>query len=225
MNTGMDSRFLEIFLYLGSGWVLQLLVALSVISVAIALERAIHFVRTRSHYEDVAALLTHHLERGERTELVAALQRSRSHVARILIAGLEAFPHGAAAVEETTVGATQRERLRMERGLAFLGTLGNNAPFIGLFGTVLGIIRAFRDLASNTLEGSAAVMAGIAEALVATAVGLLVALPAVAVFNGFQRWIRVQLLSADALVRIVLAHAKRERTPGGDGDGDGEELE
>ena len=79
----------------------------------------------------------------------------------------------------------EQERLRYERGLAFLGTLGNNAPFVGLFGTVLGIIRAFHDLAGNSLQGSQAVMAGIAEALVATAVGLLVALPAVATYNAF----------------------------------------
>jgi len=105
-------------------------------------------------------------------------------------------------------GATQVERLKMERGLAFLGTLGNNAPFVGLFGTVLGIIRAFRDLATNTIEGSSAVMAGIAEALIATAVGLLVALPAVALFNYFQRLIRTQVVASEAMTRVVLAHAK-----------------
>ena len=96
----------------------------------------------------------------------------------------------------------------MERGLAFLGTLGNNAPFLGLFGTVLGIIRAFRDLSENTLEGSAAVMAGIAEALVATAVGLLVALPAVAVFNLFQRNIKKQTIKSDAVGHVLLAYLK-----------------
>ena len=98
--------------------------------------------------------------------------------------------------------------MKLERGLVFLGTLGNNAPFIGLFGTVLGIMRAFKDLAANTTEGSAAVMAGIAEALVATAVGLLVALPAVAIFNAFQRSIKRRLVLSDAVGHVVLSHAK-----------------
>jgi biopolymer transport protein ExbB len=117
-------------------------------------------------------------------------------------------PRSKRSVEEIIAGATTIERIKMERGLAYLGTLGNNAPFIGLFGTVLGIIRAFRDLSSNTIEGSQAVMAGIAEALVATAVGLLVALPAVALFNAFQRYIKRKLAGADALARVLLAHAK-----------------
>jgi len=72
----------------------------------------------------------------------------------------------------------ESQRIQYERGLAYLGTLGSNAPFIGLFGTVMGIVRAFHDLArSSAALGTQAVMAGIAEALVATAVGLLVAIP------------------------------------------------
>ena len=140
----------------------------------------------------------------------AFLAGSRTHVATIISKGLRAIDRGAGAVEEVVAGATQIERLKMERGLAFLGTLGNNAPFIGLFGTVLGIIRSFRDLAANTIQGSSAVMAGIAEALIATAVGLLVALPAVAVYNAFQRAIKTQVASADAVSRVLLSHTKNE---------------
>ena len=114
-------------------------------------------------------------------------------------------------MEQVIASTLARERPQYERFLSFLGTLGNNAPFIGLFGTVLGIIRAFRDLATHTIEGSSAVMAGIAEALVATAVGLLVALPAVAVFTTFQRVIRTQVATSEALTRVVLAHAKSKR--------------
>ena len=88
-------------------------------------------------------------------------------------------------------GTVARSRIEYERRLAFLGTLGNNAPFVGLFGTVLGIIRAFADLAGNPdAAGSGTVMAGISEALVATAVGLFVALPAVVAYNFFQRALR-----------------------------------
>ncbi|MBM3274146.1 MAG: MotA/TolQ/ExbB proton channel family protein [Candidatus Sericytochromatia bacterium] len=102
-----------------------------------------------------------------------------------------------------------RERNAAERGLVILGTLGNNAPFIGLFGTVLGIIKAFHDLAQSASQGPSAVMAGISEALVATAVGILVAIPAVIAFNLCQRQIRVldyQLEeAAEALHALSLA--------------------
>ena len=86
-----------------------------------------------------------------------------------------------------------RVNLQLGKGLNFLGTLGANAPFIGLFGTVLGIIHAFKDLALTEGGGGPAVMAGIAEALVATAVGLLVAIPAVVMYNYFHGRLHVVL--------------------------------
>jgi biopolymer transport protein ExbB len=93
--------------------------------------------------------------------------------------------------------------------LAFLGTLGNNAPFIGLFGTVLGVIRAFADLATHPSSGGAGtVMAGISDALIATAVGLFVALPAVVMFNLYQRWIRRATQRSTALGHAAVAFLK-----------------
>ena len=90
-----------------------------------------------------------------------------------------------------------------------LGTLGNNAPFIGLFGTVLGVIRAFSDLAAHPgAAGAGTVMAGIADALIATAVGLFVALPAVVMFNLYQRWLRRTTQRAAVLGHAVVAFLK-----------------
>jgi biopolymer transport protein ExbB len=89
--------------------------------------------------------------------------------------------------------------------LIVLGTLGNNAPFIGLFGTVLGIIKAFSDLAENTQGGADVVMAGISEALVATAVGLIVAIPAVIAFNYFNRRVRAVTTATDDLAHTILS--------------------
>ena len=98
------------------------------------------------------------------------------------------------------------QRQQLDRGLVVLGTLGNNAPFIGLFGTVLGIIQAFNDLSHNPEGGVPVVMTGISEALVATAVGLLVAIPAVIAFNGFQRLVKRKVANADAVMKLVLMH-------------------
>jgi biopolymer transport protein ExbB len=109
-------------------------------------------------------------------------------------------------VEEILAAAMARERPNYERFLSFLGTLGNNAPFVGLFGTVLGIIKAFHDLAANQASGGAStIMAGISEALVATAVGLMVAIPAVIAFNYFNRRIRVRMAEVDWMAHLAAA--------------------
>ena len=205
----LQEQLLNIFLYMGSTWILYLLMLLSVLSFAIALERLVHFWLRRDNLEEMEQALNSALVHSELDRARSLLQGRASHAARVALAGLQALDRGAAATEEVMAGAAVTARLHMERGLAFLGTLGNNAPFIGLFGTVLGIIRAFHDLATNTSSGPQAVMAGIAEALVTTAVGLLVALPAVAIFNLLQRRVRVQLAAIDALGHVLLAHAKR----------------
>jgi biopolymer transport protein ExbB len=119
-------------------------------------------------------------------------------------------------------GASALQRMKLERRLAFLGTLGNNAPFIGLLGTVIGIVGAFDELqtqqASLAPAGSgaqgmlapAAVMGHLSEALVATAVGILVAIPAVAAYNAFQRFVKATLANTDALSHVLLAHLKAQ---------------
>jgi biopolymer transport protein ExbB len=105
----------------------------------------------------------------------------------------------------------------MEKHLGILGTLGNNCPFIGLFGTVLGIIKAFADLSHNQGGGAAVVMAGIAEALVATAVGLMVAIPAVVAYNILQGRVRRTLGRVDAMAHLILARSHEENEAGGAG--------
>src|SRR5207248_5464747 len=108
--------------------------------------------------------------------------------ARILTEALESYEDGADAVEQILAKSVRLTRNEFEAGLLFLGTLGNNAPFIGLFGTVLGIVTAFRELGGNQMGAAMGnVMSGIAEALLATAVGILVALPAVIYYNVFQK--------------------------------------
>src|SRR5262249_34272273 len=115
-----------------------------------------------------------------------------------------------AAQEGAMEGAKARERLRFERHLAYLATLGSNAPFIGLFGTVLGIIKAFHDLAGNQAGGPSAVMSGVSEALVATAIGLMVAIPAVVAFNYFNRRVRNKMTDVDWAAEVALARLRAE---------------
>ena len=192
------------FTLLGSEWVLWVLIGLSVVSVAVMVERAIYL----SGGGDADALgreLLGFLRGGDVDAARKAVSGRRDPVATVAAAGLERYDRGSEAVGEAMASAKARLRIELERNLGILGTLGNNAPFIGLFGTVLGIIKAFADLSHNQTGGAAAVMSGISEALVATAVGLMVAIPAVIAFNFFQGKVRKSVSRIDAMAHLVLS--------------------
>lgn len=192
------------FANIGAEWVLWLLVGLSVAALAIIIERAATLLSLRDDHRQLRSELRVFLSRGQTEQARQRLDESPSCEARIASAGIGA--RSAEEAEQRMTGESELQRLFMERRLAFLGTLGNNAPFIGLLGTVIGIIGAFHQLDASAGRLSSGLMAEIGEALIATAIGLLVALPAVAAFNFFQRMIRVRLSRANALGREVLAH-------------------
>lgn len=198
------------FALMGSEWVLWLLVGLSVLCLAITIERAVFVALNRTPTEALRTLLADFGKTRDAAVLEKGLRDLRGADARVLASAAQACPRGAASVEEALESARIRERLRMERGLIVLGTTGSNSPFLGLFGTVLGIIKAFHDLAQNQAEAASAVMAGISEALVATAIGLMVAIPAVILYNTFQRLNKSALGRIDALSHLFLAHVKSQ---------------
>lgn len=206
----IDAQLLDLMLRAGSRWVLWLLLALSLAALAVIIERVWFFVQERTPRAQLDLALRTLREQGAQAAL-GKLAGARSMEAEVARACLAHAGDGAAAVEEHKAAILEQERLRYEKRLAFLGTLGNNAPFIGLFGTVLGIIRAFNDLAGNTMQGTQAVMSGIAEALVATGVGLLVALPAVATYNAFVRRVETTSAGSEAIAHQILAHIKSPR--------------
>jgi biopolymer transport protein ExbB len=192
-------------------WVLWLLVALSVASLAVMLERAVFFrARRLEHGDEIAGRLA----RGELDGLRPLLEGQQALEARVLQQGLAVLHEGPEMVEEVMAATMAAERPRYERFLSFLGTLGSNAPFIGLFGTVLGIIKAFNDLGAVAIRGSAiqqTVMTGISEALVATAVGLAVAIPAVVAYNLFTRGLKSRVTRAQGLAHALVAAARSRR--------------
>ena len=199
------------FLQTGAAWVLWLLFGLSFISVAIVIERVVVFRTKGTDLKRLADKLDGFLATGNLDKAREALRGETSICARVADAGLRLASRGAATADKGMQSAIAIERSLLEARLAYLGTLGNNAPFIGLFGTVIGIILAFNELGqaqggAGGQMASQAVMGSIAEALVATAVGIAVALPAVASYNYFQRWISTLLADADALSNLVLAY-------------------
>jgi biopolymer transport protein ExbB len=184
------------------------LVALSVISVGLMLERLVFFATHRMTDSGVLAV---QLARGELDAARAALGNKQGLEAAVLREGFASMDKGADTVEQVIASTLSRERPRYERFLSVLGTLGNNAPFIGLFGTVLGVIKAFNDLGLGSSQGAAiqqTVMAGISEALVATGVGLGVAIPAVVAFNAYNRWLKTLTSRANALGFALVAHLR-----------------
>lgn len=189
---------------LGATWVLWALVLLSVFALAVILERWVYLMSTRVKADQLRVSVSRGILKGDLAALRRTLDESPSVEARIVGATLNS--RSPAEAEERMSAETQLQRLRSEKNLAFLGTLGNNAPFVGLLGTVVGIIGAFHQLDASGGQLTAGLMAEIGEALVATAVGLLVALPAVAAFNTFQRAIHVRLSQGEALSREVVAY-------------------
>jgi biopolymer transport protein ExbB len=209
MNTNdtIDATILDLMLRAGSRWVLWLLIMLSLAAIAVIVERIWFYLQERKPAVQIAHALAALRDHGPK-QAVAKLVGVRSMEAAVARACLERAGDGIAAVEERRTAAVEQERARFEKRLAFLGTLGANAPFVGLFGTVLGIIRSFHDLAGGSMQNTQAVMAGIAEALVATGVGLIVALPAVALYNTFMRHVEASASSSEALSREILAQLK-----------------
>jgi biopolymer transport protein ExbB/biopolymer transport protein TolQ len=193
---------------LGASVVLYLLLALSVLSIGVIFERWWYFRRRRLNMTTATESLEVSLREGKVDQAIATLKQSRSVEAEIIGEALLWYRSGPAAVEQILSKAVRQRRKAFEAGLLFLGTLGNNAPFIGLFGTVLGIVTAFREL-GNTQAGATGgmgnVMSGIAEALVATAIGILVALPAVIAYNVFQKKAVDVEDNAAALGNVLLA--------------------
>ena len=193
------------FAEFGAGWVMWLLLALGAVLIVLVVERGLLFATTYVDAPDIARDLARALQAGDLAAAQQRVARGRAMEERVLADALEVFGRGAFAVEQVVLGSTARERQRFDRFLSYFGTVGNNAPFVGLLGTVIGIIVAFKELGANPKGGLEVVGPGIAEALVATAVGLLVAIPSVVAFNVFKGMMRTRLGNTDFLARIVLA--------------------
>ncbi len=207
----ITQRFLS-FALLGAEWIMWLLVILSIISIAIMIERWRFFFSTRIDGRAVADQFAKDLASGDVEGAYKKVAATKGLVeAAVVGAGVERAKAGADAAASAMEAARAIHRGALDRNLAFLGTVGNNAPFVGLFGTVIGIIKAFHDLSENAQGGASTVMAGISEALVATAIGILVAIPAVASFNYFQRKIKAVQSNLDALTLVLVSHLQGKK--------------
>lgn len=192
--------------------VLYLMALMSLISVSIMIERFFALRLISRSSSGMAAQFKTTIESQNLAEIEALSQNSPSLEGRALGYGLKFIrQNGAGGLDELFNSFKAVERPSLEKNLNLLGTIASNAPYVGLLGTVMGIMKAFNDLAHAPGQGNEVVMAGIAHALVSTAIGLAVAIPAVVGFNHFQKKVALVLTNVDAARDLCVAYSKSRK--------------
>ncbi|MBT8494247.1 MAG: MotA/TolQ/ExbB proton channel family protein [Deltaproteobacteria bacterium] len=213
-NEGLIGFLLDLPIF-EAEWVLWLLIILWFVSVAVMIERYAFFHKRQVDATRIRSELDKLLRAGNFKKAASLLEKSDSLETNVVLFGLRQFAKGPEAVEDLLTGAESSEKQRFQKRLSFLATVGSNAPFIGLFGTVLGIIKAFGELGADLSAAGGDLMNGISEALVATGVGLVVAIPAVIAFNYFNAKLEQRVANTDLLARTLLAQLKSEEENAG----------
>jgi biopolymer transport protein ExbB/biopolymer transport protein TolQ len=181
---GFIAKAVVVILFIMSAW-----------SLGVMIDRALMYSAARKQSRVFVQQVAGALREGKLDEAISIAERNKkSHIAKVVATGLAEFQSASSQISEAEVVEAAKRGLDrsvaivhadMKRGLSGLATIGSTAPFVGLFGTVVGIINAFKGIAAEKATGLSAVAGGISEALVATALGLLVAIPAVWAFNYF----------------------------------------
>ncbi|OGR95404.1 MAG: hypothetical protein A2902_07350 [Elusimicrobia bacterium RIFCSPLOWO2_01_FULL_64_13] len=197
----------------GGEWVIYVLILCSVAAIAIMIERGIVFSRERKDLKAASGAFAGYLEDRDAAKALKALEGLSGCAARVLSAGLSRAGQGSGPAESAMAASASKEKRRLDLRMIILNTLGNNAIYIGLFGTVLGVIKAFHDLAHEVGAGPEVVMQGLSEALLATAAGLLVAIPCVIAFNAYQKQIKDILAETDSMAGILASELKTAERP------------
>ncbi|MFO0618891.1 MAG: MotA/TolQ/ExbB proton channel family protein [Polyangiaceae bacterium] len=170
---------------------------MSIVSLYVTVDRVVTFYKSQRDSLDFARRVSKTLQGGVPAVASMALPQNLGHLGRVIAAGIDAYNKRVQddsdiafeSVARALERQAQREILRLKRGSGALATIAATAPFVGLLGTVMGIVNAFQKMAASGSGGLGTVSAGISEALITTAFGLFVAIPAVGVYNGVQGWI------------------------------------
>ena len=199
----MNINFLEVF---RASFTLVILLICSLIAVTVFIERWWYLRKCRIDSEKFMEKIAVFIEKGCFEDALSHCDKHPSPISHVIKVGIVNRKKHKADIGELMESKKMEERVNMESWLGVLGTLGNASPFIGLFGTVVGIIKAFQDLAKSGSGGPTIVAAGIAEALVATAGGMVVAIPCVIIYNYFQRKIKVMIVEVDVAMKRLLVY-------------------
>ncbi len=169
----------------------------SVLVITFAIERWWYFQRTRYSSTSFKESMRKYLTRNQLGEFANFCKQGKGSLGTIMAAAVDNLSAGRDEVDQILDTEMEKEQVQMERNLIVLGTLANIAPLLGLFGTVVGIIRAFKDIAVTGSGGSSVIAMGVSEALLTTAAGIVVAVIATVFYNMFSRKIRVRVTEAE----------------------------
>ena len=194
----MGGYSIDVMQVLRSSWIIVLMLVLSVVVITIAIERFIYFQKTKLDSDAFMEKIKGFIVDGSYKEAIDYAKTFKGNVAAVVRFGLENRQFPREENDKLMEAKRMEERLNLDRYLDILGT------FIGLLGTVMGIIKAFKDLASSAGGGPEVVMVGIAEALIATAAGLAVAIPSVIMFNLFMKRVKIISVEMDAVSKKLL---------------------
>ncbi|MFO7652734.1 MAG: MotA/TolQ/ExbB proton channel family protein [Candidatus Krumholzibacteriia bacterium] len=198
--------------------ILLILGGCSVVALGAALERVLYFRRRQGDPDRTLLQALEHVRHGRLADAIAVCETSPHPLGAAATAVLTAFHRPQSEIEERLQIALSEQKLLLERNVGTLGTMAAVAPLIGLLGTVWGIMRAFHDMAATGSAAPSVVAAGVAEALVTTAGGLVIAVPALLLFNHFTRRLNIMLTVAENHARSVRAAAREHESgppPGG----------
>jgi biopolymer transport protein ExbB/biopolymer transport protein TolQ len=208
--------------------IIYVLAIMGFASIIVMAERFVSFVKSSRDSRRFAGKLAGDIEKAGLDDAAKAkADKNSGHLGRVLAAGLGAYSmtRTAGTTPDLTIESVaralerqaQREQQNLKRGINLLATVGSTAPFVGLLGTVVGIVNAFQQMAATGSGGLAVVSAGIAEALIATAFGLLVAIPAVMAFNYMQGWVDARMVDMTEASNELLDHVARKLDEGSAG--------
>ena len=187
----------------GSSWIVMVLIGFSVITFGIAIERALYYMKRNGKPDKAFETALSKLRRGRKAEAVRACESCTHPMGAVAAQILDSGAKDPEEAEERLQIALSQQKLFLERNLGILGTMAAVAPLVGLFGTVWGIMRAFRDMGTTGSAAPSVVAAGVAEALVTTAIGLMIAVPALMLYNHFARRMGVMLTEAENNARSL----------------------
>jgi len=188
---------------------LLVLLFCSILSLIFILERGIYYLLNLPNTEKFIQVIKPLIQKKDISAAISYCEKQRGPMARVVRATIENYKESLESLTNLLSSLIKKEEVQLERFLGILGTLGNTAPFIGLLGTVIGIIKAFHSLSAAGSGGPNVVAAGIAEALVATAAGLVVAIPAVIFYNYYVSRVRQTITDIEAAVEQVLFLIKK----------------
>lgn len=214
MPTGQESDLTQKFFVIsqsGAQVILLILIVLSILSLGAILERFYTLWKIKNKSMKIQERVREAMHSNNLNEVEEIGKDRETLEGRFLGYGLRHIQvMGSNGLEEMFNSLAVTERPKLEKFLTFLATVGSNGPFIGLLGTVFGIMKAFNDLSANQNEAAQSVMRGIAEALVATAVGLVVAIPAVIAYNYFQKQVKSILQNLEMVRDLCIVYAKHK---------------